>query len=154
MALPDANFDQILTLAADSAVDHRSGVFLWLSQNRVEFSEHQSEHTWAAWAQALTRAGVTVKGDRPVTGPTMRQAWWRVRRHFGEPVGEPILGAEKAKVQKRRKPRRPASRIAEPPLQPGEVAPGVRLATKSDQEAGRGGDNLLEKLARTQKWAT
>jgi hypothetical protein len=74
---------------------------------------------------------------------TVKRTWYEVRRYYGEPIGEPVLKAEKAKVQKRRKPRRPAARIVEPPLEPGEVAPGVRLVTTNDQEGGRGGDNLL-----------
>jgi hypothetical protein len=147
-----APFGQIRTYATDNYVDGRSELFAWLSENRVEFAEHQSESSWAAWALALNRGGVSVKGGRPVTGRTLRQTWWRVRRHFGMPIREPILGAEKAKVQKRRSPRRATVRAPEPPLRPGEVAPGVRLANPPTKVVDASEDDFLNKLKGLQGW--
>jgi hypothetical protein len=104
----------------------RSDLFHYLTQNRDEFARRRPEHTWAQWAEAFERYGIRGNSTGPLTGRTLRQTWWRVRKFFGDPVADPILDAEKAK-RKRRSPRKPTPPRPSVVLQPGEVAPGVRL---------------------------
>ncbi len=145
---PPHAFSWVHKLAAESDPARRSALFVWLSENREQFARHQHEHSWAAWTQALGKAGIRTISGGDLKHSTVRQTWWRVRTMFEMGVGEAVVRAEKAKVGKRRKPRRPSVHPVEPAPDPGEVVAGVRIVKQQPGSSGELEDaELKRKLA-------
>jgi hypothetical protein len=119
--------DQVSGSHSNDQVDVRSDLFRWMALHRVEFAAKRDQHTWAGWAEAFEKVGIKPRTSGAVLAKTVKQTWWRVRKYYDEPTGEPILDAEKAKVSRRRSPRKPSQPRPPVVLRPGEVAPGVRL---------------------------
>lgn len=149
--LGGVTLDHVARSAIDHAQDQRSDLFVWLSQNRKEFAARRHEHTWAAWAQAFEERGIRTNAAGPVNARTVKLTWWKVRRLHGGPLGEPVLSAEKAKVRKRRSPRRVTVRAPEPPPGPGEVAAGVRLTEQPPAPVAADNDPIASIMAELRK---
>jgi hypothetical protein len=116
-----------------------------MSANRAEFSARRKDFTWSVWAVAFEKMGIRSNAAGPVTAHAVKRTWYSVRLHHGEEIAAPVIPAEKAKVKKRRSPRRVVSRIPEPAPGPGEVAAGVRLVTPTPA-ARTTSQDLLQQL--------
>lgn len=89
----------------------RSSLSRWLRAHHDAFAAMlaDKEPSWDEVAAALAAMGLRDGQDKPPTGERARKAWWTARR-------------TKAGARARRQ------AAPSPPLEPGEVAPGVRAA--------------------------
>jgi hypothetical protein len=88
----------------------RSSLYRWLRENHDEFLIHWTDAAdWPAFVQAFVAVGLADRTGKPPAVETARKTWLQVRKDV-------------AKAKARQQAERP------PPLAPGEIAPGVRLA--------------------------
>lgn len=133
-------FDMAAKLPSE---DVRSDLTRWLLNNAREFAAGLAKERLPSWprlARALFELGIVNRRGGPVSAGTLRAAWYRTRlflveRGDGEFVG--FSAAPKARNRKRLPARKARPVRVEHPLEPGEIAPGVRLVEPPAPVAAR-----------------